>query len=141
MKTRPAVLVAALATLLMLAACGGEDEPRTDPGKEVTTEPVTPTTSPTKAATTEPAAKTLAMKIRGDKITPIGASLDLGIDEKLVITIDSDRAGELHVHSTPEQEIDFDAGTSRAAIVIDRPGVVDVEEHEADKVIVKLKVS
>lgn len=49
-------------------------------------------------------------------------------------------AGELHVHSTPEQKIESDAGTSEHELVIDRPGVVEVESHEPDVVLLQLDV-
>ena len=49
-------------------------------------------------------------------------------------------AGEFHVHSTPEQEIEYDAGTSEHEITIDRPGVVEVESHEPASVVLQLEV-
>ncbi len=76
----------------------------------------------------------------GDDFTPNGERVELGVDQTLVLTIDADEAGELHVHSTPEQEIEYDAGTSEHELVIDRPGVVEVESHEPDVVLLQLEV-
>jgi hypothetical protein len=76
----------------------------------------------------------------GDSFTPNGERVELGVDQTLVLTIESDEAGELHVHSTPEQEIAYDAGTSEHEIVIDRPGVVEVESHEPDVILLQLEV-
>ena len=44
------------------------------------------------------------------------------------------------MHSTPEKQIEFPAGTSTVTLTIDQPGVVDVEDHPLDKLIVQLEV-
>ena len=80
------------------------------------------------------------MTREGDEFTPNGERVELGVDQTLVLTIDADEAGELHVHSTPEQEIEYDAGTSEHELTIDRPGVVEVESHEPDVVLLQLEV-
>jgi len=41
----------------------------------------------------------------------------------------------------PEQEIEFDKGTSTKKLTIDQPGIVDVEDHALGQVIVQLEVS
>ena len=45
------------------------------------------------------------------------------------------------MHSSPEQHIEFEAGTTDKTLTIDQPGVVDVEDHALDKLIVQLQVS
>ena len=51
------------------------------------------------------------------------------------------RPGEIHVHSSPEQELEYDAGTTTLrAEPIDQPGIVDVESHALEKTIVQLEV-
>ena len=60
--------------------------------------------------------------------------------EPLKLHITADKPGEIHVHSSPEQEIEYDAGTTDKTITIDQPGVVDVESHSLDKLIVQLEV-
>ena len=52
----------------------------------------------------------------------------------------ADKPGELHVHSSPEQEIEYAAGTTDKTLTIDQPGVVEVESHDLDKLIVQLEV-
>jgi hypothetical protein len=60
------------------------------------------------------------------------------------ITPNGDRimadAGELHFHSTPEQSIDFEPGTSSYDIVIDQPGIVEVELHEPEMLVAQLEI-
>ena len=66
------------------------------------------------------------------------AKIKAGKPLKLHIT--ADKPGEIHVHSSPEQEIEYDAGTTDKTLTIDQPGVVDVESHSLDKLIVQLEV-
>ena len=44
------------------------------------------------------------------------------------------------MHSTPEQELAYEAGTSTLPLVIDQPGIVEVESHDLELVIVQLEV-
>ena len=76
----------------------------------------------------------------GDKVTPQGAELKIKAGEPLKLHIKADKAGEIHVHSSPEQEIEYEAGTTDKTITIDQPGVVDVESHSLDKLIFQLEV-
>ncbi len=117
----PLVLVLAAS----LTACGSDDA---DP----------PTTSSSATSDGDSVAVTVTRK--GDEFTPNGERVELGVDQTLVLTIDADEAGEIHVHSTPEQEIPYDAGTSEHELTIDRPGVVEVESHEPEVVLLQLEV-
>ena len=118
----PLVLVLAAS----LTGCGGSDD--ADP----------PASSG--GATSEGDTVAVTVTREGDEFTPNGERVELEVDQTLVLTIDADEAGEIHVHSTPEQEIAYDAGTSEHQITIDRPGVVEVESHEPDTVVLQLEV-
>lgn len=95
-------------------------------------------------ATTQPAAEgdSVAVTVTREdgQLTPNGERVELGVDQTLVLTVTADEAGDLHVHSTPEQEIAYEEGTSEHEITIDRPGVVEVESHEPDVVVLQLEV-
>ena len=118
----PLVLVLAAS----LTGCGGSDD--ADP----------PASSG--GATSEGDTVAVTVTREGDEFTPNGERVELGVDQTLVLTIDADEAGEIHVHSTPEQEIEYAAGTSEHELVIDRPGVVEVESHDPDVVLLQLEV-
>ena len=118
----PVVLVLAAA----LSACGGDAE--TDP----------PATS--QSATTDGDSVAVTVTREGDSFTPNGSRVELAVDQTLVLTIDADEAGELHVHSTPEQEISYEEGVSEHELTIDRPGVVEVESHDPDVIVMQLEV-
>lgn len=122
MSRRGLVRLAPLALVLVVSLTGcGDDDGDADSPSEADTAAVTVTRE-------------------GDTFTPNGERVELGVDQTLVLTITADQAGEIHVHSTPEQEIVYDAGTSEHEITIDRPGVVEVESHEPDLIVLQLEV-
>jgi hypothetical protein len=117
--TRLAPLVLVLAA--SLSACGGDgdtDPPATDqsssssPTDSSTDSSDSPSDSSSDSGSTSTGdAVAVTVTREGDSFTPNGERVELGIDQTLVLTIEADAAGELHVHSTPEQEIAYDAGT------------------------------
>ena len=152
MRSWPALLAAAT-LVVALGACGDDDA---DPvAEDTTTESSSPSPSGSvtidESATPDPVEEppsptelpgtVVAITIEGDTITPGGERLEVARDEVVTLEITSDRAGELHVHSKPEQYVEFEAGTSTHELVISAPGVVDVEEHESGHVVVQLEVS
>jgi hypothetical protein len=117
-----------LSTLGLVTACGG-DESNGGSG------------APT-AAASAPAAKVIPVTIKGDQVQPNGERVEVAVGQPVVLQVTADAAGEIHVHSTPEQELEYSAGTSKVTIdPIEQPGTVDVESHTLEKVIVQLEVS
>ena len=91
---------------------------------------------------TDAGTKTIDITIEGDTVTPNGDRVDVGVDQKIELVVKADAAGEIHVHSDPEQEFEYE-GTGEAEtfeLQIDRPGQVDIESHTLDQLIVKLTV-
>lgn len=140
-STRTALAALTVATLL-LNGCGtddsGADEP-SSPSSSAST-PSGDASSGTGDEKPRPEGPFADITFQGDTASPNGERIDLGVGEELTLRIDSDRAGELHVHSTPEQQIEFPAGQSEEKLVIDQPGVVDVEDHESGMVLLQLEV-
>jgi hypothetical protein len=138
MRTRPRRLVAAAlvgAAAVALAGCGGSASNGTT--KDEASDQLTATPS----ATTSPGdAKVIAVTITADSVTPSGTKIEVKRNQPVVLRIDAVAAGEIHVHSTPEKQIEFPAGKSEVTLTIDQPGVVDVEDHSLDKLIVQLEV-
>ncbi|HET7684352.1 MAG TPA: hypothetical protein VFK34_11865 [Marmoricola sp.] len=147
MSSRPLRIVStglAAGALLLSAACGSAETEKSG-GTEVQATPVTPSTSetgsPSPSATPDDSgAKTVEVHFTEDSVEPLGKVVKLDVGQKLVLDIDAEVPGEMHVHSTPEQEIAYPAGESQAEIVIDRPGVVEVESHTLDKLVLQLEV-
>ena len=118
----------ALALSLALTACGEDGD--TDP----------PAGAGSSSTTPDGDSAAVTVTREGDAFTPNGERVELGVDQTLTLSITADEAGELHVHSTPEQEIAYDEGTSEHEITIDRPGVVEVESHDPDVIVLQLEV-
>jgi len=84
---------------------------------------------------------TIDITVKDGKVTPHGDRVKAKVGQPVTLNIDADTSGEIHVHSSPEQEIKFDKGTSTKKLTIDQPGIVDVEDHALEQVIVQLEVS
>jgi len=126
-----------VAVLALTAACGSDEVAEEATAAETTaSESETPTEEPEP----EPEGTVIEMTLAGGKVTPAGARVEAAAGEPITFVIDADTAGELHVHSTPESEIAFDAGRSEHELVLDQPGVVEVELHDPPLVVVQLEV-
>jgi len=133
---------------LLVSACGSDEPGATD-------EPTTPRTSasePTGQAspTDQPSAAptptrnasgtTINITFTGDKVDPNGVERKVQAGKPFTLHIVADRPGELHIHSSPEQELEYPAGTTDRKLTIDQPGIVEVESHDLDTLIVQLEV-
>jgi len=118
MRRTPAVLAIALCAATLLTGCG-EDEP----------------------VATPPTSESIEITFSGDSVTPNGERVEVERGQEVELVVKSDEPGELHVHSTPEQELEYGAGTTNLTLTIDEPGVVDVEAHDLEVVVVQLEVS
>jgi hypothetical protein len=146
-------LVAAASVLLLgsvLAGCG-DDDTATPSGSSTPTTPAstpdsTPDSTPSSTESSTPASPapavgpSLDVTVAGDKVDPVGKALKARSGDTLVITITSDRAGELHVHTSPEQELEFEPGTTKLEVELKQPGQVDIEEHASDTLIARVLV-
>jgi hypothetical protein len=65
--------------------------------------------------------------------------VEVAVDEEIELVVQADEGGEIHVHSNPEQTLQYGAGTTTLPITLDQPGVVEVESHDLDQVIVQLE--
>ncbi|MGH3370541.1 MAG: hypothetical protein ACRDPR_11105 [Nocardioidaceae bacterium] len=144
MRRAPAAALAALAALVLTGCAGSGDSPREpaepEPSSEShgTHESSSAAPMESESPGREPADQRIT--ITGDRVEPNGKRIEATAGEPIVLEVVSDRPAELHVHSSPEQEIAVRKGSSRLTLTIDRPGVVDVEEHDTGIVILQLEV-
>ena len=148
MRTRAITTVSFLvAAGLALGACGDD----TDATTESTPSPTASSATPSETASEEPESEepepepepegtVVVVTIKGDQIEPNGASVKADLDEPVIWAITADRAGELHVHSTPEQYVEFRKGSGEYETTFEQPGVVEVEDHKTGFVIAQLQV-
>jgi plastocyanin len=78
--------------------------------------------------------------VKGDSVTPAAKAMTIAVGDTVELDVEADRSGELHVHSTPEHEFEFDAGTSTFKFTLDQPGTVDVEEHVSESLVLRILV-
>jgi predicted small secreted protein len=85
--------------------------------------------------------KTIDVTFSGDSVTPNGDRIQVSVGQPVELVVKADEPGEIHVHSTPEQELAYDAGTTHLTLKpIDKPGIIEVESHALEKTIVQLEV-
>src|SRR3954447_1622728 len=141
-RLRSLTVVAALGLALGLTSCGS-DEP-TVPAESLSPSKAPAATESGASSPTPgddaPAGPSLEVTIKGDKIDPLNKSLEVTVGQTLTLDVTSDRAGELHVHSSPEQELEFDAGRTRLEVTLNQAGQVDIEEHASDSLIARVLV-
>lgn len=151
MRTPASIAAAALAVFL-LAGCGSEPDGPADPAaadtptveattsdsdlaKEKTEEA---TAAPTEALDNAFGGPVLTVQVDKDRVRPNSAQLEVDTGQELRIRMESTRAVELHVHSSPEQTLDFEAGRSSKTITFERAGVVEIEEHGGSEQVVAI---
>lgn len=92
--------------------------------------------------TTPASPAVIEVTFEGGTVTPNGERVNVDVGQPVELEITADEAGEIHVHSDPEQTLDYEEGTSTLTIeAMDQPGVVDVESHDLEVVVVQLEVS
>ncbi len=135
------------ATCLLLGACGSDDQGASEspsapePSATQPTDESTPADRPSPSATPkDTSGPSLDITFDGDTVDPDGVVRKVKAGQPLRLHIVADRPGELHIHSSPEQELKYPAGTSDHKITIDQPGVVEVESHDLGTLIVQLEV-
>jgi hypothetical protein len=131
-------LVGLCLAALTLAGCTDAAETANEPSTGVSE---TAEVSPDPSASGSPeTGQSVDITFSGSTVTPNGERIDVALGEPLTLNITADAPGELHVHSTPEQELAYDEGTSQLELTIDQPGVVEVESHDLELTILQLEV-
>ncbi|HEX3296600.1 MAG TPA: hypothetical protein VHR85_07250 [Nocardioides sp.] len=84
--------------------------------------------------------KVIDITFDGNDVTPNGTDIDVKVGQRIELDVTADKPGEIHVHSSPEeQEFEYDAGSSTLQVTpIPAPGQVVVESHTLDKTLFTL---
>ncbi|HTW15748.1 MAG TPA: hypothetical protein VMF51_11500 [Nocardioides sp.] len=107
-------------TLALTSACGDEEEPPAGNGEPVSIE----------------------ITFEGDTVTPRSAEETIAQGTDVELVVEADKPGELHVHSSPEMSLKYGAGTTTIPVKLSNqaPGVVDIESHDLDVVVIRLEI-
>jgi hypothetical protein len=104
-------------TMVGVAACGDDEQPDSS--------------APT---------KTIEITFSDGSVTPNGERVEVKVGQPIELVVKADTGGEINVHSSPEQEFTYSEGTTTLPMTIKKAGVVDVESHDLEQVIVQLEV-
>ena len=115
--------IVACTTLLVAAVAGCSSEDDGDSADGASKDPVT-----------------VEITFADGEVTPTGERVELSPGQELDLEVTADEAGEIHVHSDPEQELEYPEGTKTFTLSFDRPGQIEVESHDLDVVILQLQV-
>jgi plastocyanin len=119
MRRLVAILAALLGMAGPLAGCGGSSS----------------------GSNTASKTKVIHITFSGSSVTPNGARVDVKVGQKVEFVVKADTAGQIHVHSSPEKQLDYNAGTTEIQVgSFAQPGLIEVESHALDKTIVQLQV-
>ena len=129
--------VLAVAALLLVGACGADDEPAPAPASS----PSADAGATPEAEATDDAGVTIDITLAEDGPDPQGERVEVTAGEPVTLNVTSEISDEVHVHSDPEVSIDVEPGDEKSeTFTIDRPGQVAVESHETHATIVQLVV-
>lgn len=137
-RKRPLTAVGLTASFAMFAACAGSKSDYAGPAPDIT-QSATPS-NPRDPASVPTGIQVIKVKIDADSVQPNGTRIKVKRDVPVLFDIAAVQDGELHAHSTPGQELKYPRGTSTGSLVFDQPGIIDVEDHRLNKLIVQLEV-
>lgn len=141
-------LVAGL--VLALGACGAEDDgsavdetPAAQASSTPEPSPSTGASEPVEEETEDPyeGSVVVEMSFEGGTASPLGERVQADVGQPIVFLVTADEPGELHAHTTEELTLEYPAGESELTMVVEQPGVVEVESHDLGAILVQLQVS
>ena len=117
-----AVAAVLVATLAVLTSCSGSDSGASGSG------------------TTNNKPTSIDITIKNGNVTPQGERVKATVNRPITLNISADKAGQIHVHSSPkEQEFEYRKGSSTFHVTpIQAPGQVVVESHTLNKTLFTL---
>jgi hypothetical protein len=120
MRRSAAAIAAALLSASLLAGCGSGSSSATGSDSLPT--------------------KVIDVTFTGDSVTPNGELVEVAVGQRIELDVTADKPGEIHVHSSPEQEFQYDQGSSTIVVKpITAPGRVEVESHTLEKTLFTLQ--
>lgn len=103
----------------------------------------------TEAPQAGPTGPMVEITIEDGRITPVAADMEVAAGEAVELVVKSDAQGQIHVHSVDaattastmvEEQYRYEPGTTTFALEVDDPGLVAVELHDPDQLLVQLEV-
>ena len=134
-----------LVIALPLAACGSdEDTPSSAPTVSATTAPSsTPSAAPSaepSPSTTPDDAQVISVTVAGGAVSGVQPRTEVPLGSKVRLTVTSDAVDEIHVHGYDLTTALTAGQAAQLEFVADRPGIFEIELHDAGTVLTRLQV-
>ena len=124
------------APVALVAGCGSSSG-----GTSPTTAEPGPSTDSAASVSAQLDILRMNLSIDGGTVEPTNQRLDASVGQTISMSITSDVADELHVHSVPEHTFEIEPGKDQLfTFTVDVPGQVDVELHHSDRTVATLIV-
>lgn len=135
---RPPAPLLLLVAALVLSGCGGDDASSAEAGAAV----------PTADAPSEPEpevapddAQVVAVTVAGGKASGDTGRVQVAVGTTVRLTVTSDAADQVHVHGYDLVAPVSPGQATQLEFVAERPGVYEVELHDARQVVTRLQIS
>lgn len=134
----PIMAVCAVVALLLAGCASGAEN---DPPQATGAAPPTVTATATESSDRSDDSLIVDVRVDGGTVVPTNERIDASVGEPITVRIDSDTVDELHVHSVPDHTFEVAAAPEqRFEFVVDVPGQVALELHDAGVTIAVLQV-
>ena len=134
-------LAALTATALLVAGCGGSDEPGDAAGSSAASTPTSTGAPQLSDQQAPPEQLVVDVTIKGGEVTPTNEQLQTSVGVPIILRINSDAKDQLHVHSNPEHTFTVEPKSGQSfQFTVEVPGRVDVELHELSRTIATIAV-
>jgi hypothetical protein len=129
------------AAALITAGCGGSNSSDSASGSASSSQPSTVSPSDMSNEQAPPARLVIDVTIKDGKVTPTNAQLQSGVNEQIVVRVNSDAADELHVNSTPEHSFTVEAKPMQSfQFSVGAPAKFDVQLNKLNQTIATVQV-
>ncbi|MGW0163275.1 hypothetical protein ACWDUN_28540 [Mycobacterium sp. NPDC003323] len=130
---KPLLVLAAAA--LLTAGCGGSEP-------TATTQTASPTGIPAMTDRQDPPDRVVIdVTIERGQVSPTNQQIQASVGQPILVRVSSDAPDELHVHASPEHTFEVKAEPLQSfQFTVEVPGKVDVELHDAHRVVATVTV-
>lgn len=145
MPRRALLLVPALALTASLTACAGSDpapeSPPPPPAAAAEPSASAASLAPSPSPSPTPTAQVIDVTVAGGAVTGVGARVEVGLGEQVVIRVTSDVADEVHLHGYDLKADVAPGGTVEIPFTATIPGGFEVELENSGKTLFQLRVA
>lgn len=99
------------------------------------------TASPVGSTSSRDKLETVQITLDRYGVSPSNETRVIQRGQSVLLRIEAEVPGQLHVHDDPERVIEFPGGSSEISLELLVPGIVEVEDHALGTLIVRFEVT